>query len=290
MDECAPRRPGPGLKTALGVVTLAAAAGFFLLEKKRPLRRPPRGEPRRTMRNVVMGASSMAVVSILQKPLVDKLTDTVVRRRIGLAQQIPGPPIVRDAVAFLLLDYGIYVWHVLTHKVPFLWRFHLVHHVDLDMDTTTALRFHAVDMVISIPWRLMQNAVVGASPRAHRAWETFFFASVIFHHSNTRLPWSLERRLVRVLTTPRLHGIHHSARREHTDANWSSGLSLWDWLHGTGRLDVAQEDIVVGVPTYREELSVGELAALPFAPQKDAWSGPGERTPAVTRRPPSSRR
>ena len=251
-----------------------SALALFIAEKRRPLRRQTQDEPARTVRNLAMGAMSIAVVSFLQRPLVEPLSSRVAEKRWGLAQALPLPAWGRDALAFLLLDYTIYVWHVLTHKVPFLWRFHLVHHVDLDMDTTTAMRFHFVDMVMSIPWRAGQVMVCGASPRALLLWQSFFFTSVLFHHSNMRLPWRLERRLVRVLTTPRLHGIHHSAVYEETNSNWSSGLSLWDWLHGTGRLDVPQEKIEIGVAAYRdpEEVTIGRSLELPFVRQRRAWA------------------
>lgn len=266
-------RPGRLLSLALGGVMVAAGVALFVSERKRPLRRRNQAEPRRTLRNLALGGMSLATVALLQKPTVDRLSELVERRRIGLAQRLPLPDWARDAVAFLALDYTIYLWHVLTHRVEFLWRFHLVHHIDLDMDTTTALRFHAADMVLSMPWRAGQVLLCGASPRAWQLWQAFFFTSVLFHHSNLRLPWWLERRLARVLTTPRLHGIHHDAVRGHTDSNWSSGLSLWDWLHGTGRLDVPQDDIVIGVPAFRkpEEVALGPSLRLPFGAQKDAW-------------------
>jgi sterol desaturase/sphingolipid hydroxylase (fatty acid hydroxylase superfamily) len=157
--------------------------------------------------------------------------------------------------------------------VPFLWRFHLVHHIDMDLDTTSALRFHAIDMALSIPWRAAQVRVCGASSRAHALWQAFFFVSVLFHHSNLRLPLALERVLVRALTTPRLHGIHHSIVQEETNSNWSSGLSVWDRLHGTLRTDVPQDAIVIGVPGYREPagLTLAPSLALPFIEQRDAW-------------------
>jgi sterol desaturase/sphingolipid hydroxylase (fatty acid hydroxylase superfamily) len=179
----------------------------------------------------------------------------------------------------VLLDYTIYVGHVRTHKLPFLWRFHLVHHVDRDLDTTTALRFHAVDMAISIPWRLGQVVVCGAGPRAMLLWQSFFFVSVLFHHSNLRLPPALERRLAMILTTPRMHGIHHSVVREETNANWSSGLSFWDRLHRTLRLNVPQEMITIGVPGYPDPaaLQIAPSLALPFEAQRDAWLTPDGR-------------
>ena len=170
----------------------------------------------------------------------------------------------------------MYIWHVLTHKVPFLWRFHLVHHVDLDLDSSTALRFHAVDMLISIPWRAAQVMVLGTSRRALSVWQAFFFASVMFHHSNICLPAGLERRLATILTTPRMHGIHHSAVQDQTNSNWSSGFSLWDRLHRTFRLDVPQRQIRIGVPAYRNPAAVRFWSALvfPFQRQRDAWQEP----------------
>lgn len=269
-DRLRPSRP---LTLAAGAVMVGAAIALFVAEKQKPLRQQHQKERARTIRNLVMGAGSIAVVNLLQRPLVDPLAERVRERRWGIAQQVEGPEWLRDAVAFLLLDYTMYVWHVLTHKVPFLWRFHLVHHIDLDLDTTSALRFHAADMAVSIPWRAGQVAICGASPRALLLWQTFFFVSVVFHHSNVRLPLWLEQRLVRVLTTPRLHGIHHSMIREETDSNWSSGISLWDWLHGTIRIDVPQETITVGVPAYADPATtkLAPSLLLPFRRQGDPW-------------------
>ena len=256
------------------VLAVAGVAALLLLEHRAPLRRQTQREPIRSTRNLIMGALSMAVVALAEGPLVGRLAGVAERRRWGLVQRLSLPPLLRDGLAVLGMDYTIYIWHVLTHKVPFLWRFHLVHHVDLDLDSTTALRFHAVDMLISIPWRAAQVAVLGTSRRALSVWQGFFFASVLFHHANLRLPARLERCLAAVLTTPRMHGIHHSAARAQTDSNWSSGLSLWDHLHGTFRLDVAQRDIRIGVPAYRDpaEARLGPSLAMPFQRQRDAWA------------------
>ena len=150
------------------------------------------------------------------------------------------------------MDYTLYVWHVLTHRVPFLWRFHVVHHVDLDLDASTALRFHFAEIVISIGWRIGQVVLIGVPPLALSAWQTATLVSIMFHHANVRLPIAAERRLNRFVVTPRMHGIHHSIVREETDSNWSSGLTLWDRLHGTLRLDVSQDEVTIEVPAYRD--------------------------------------
>ena len=265
---------GRRLATALPALLLMAAATATLLgERAAPLRAPTQREPGRILRNLVLGGLSLATVALAEGPAVRPLAARAQRRRRGLTQRPGWPGWARDVAAFLLMDYTMYVWHVLTHKVPWLWRLHLVHHVDLDLDASTALRFHAVDMLVSVPWRAVQVAVLGVSPRALRLWQCFFFGSVLFHHSNWRLPLRLERVLAMALTTPRMHGIHHAAVRDQTNSNWSSGLSLWDHLHRTFRLDVPQHRVRVGVPGYRDPKETGLRASLrlPFIRQRDAW-------------------
>ena len=263
-----------GVRIAMPLLLALGAASIACAEWLLPRHPRTQPEPSRTLRNLALGAASMAVVAVLEQPVVTRIARHAAQRRRGLAQRLPLPEWARDAVGVLLLDYTIYVWHVLTHKVPVLWRLHLVHHIDLDLDASTALRFHAVDMLASIPWRAAQVALLGVSPRALRTWQAFFFLSVLFHHSNLRLPGAVERVLSRLLTTPAMHGIHHSAERGQTDSNWSSGLSLWDHLHGTFRDDVPQQAIRVGVPAYRDAAAtrLGPSLRMPFRRQRDAWT------------------
>lgn len=206
---------------------------------------------------------------------------TVERRNIGLVKLFRLPAALEIALAVVLMDYTFYLWHVATHKIGFLWRFHLVHHTDLDMDATTALRFHFADMVVSAPYRWLQILIVGASPLAFSIWQTFMFCSILFHHSNLRLPIEIERKLICFVVTPRHHGIHHSIVREETDSNWSSGLTVWDWLHGTLRLDVPQSAIRIGVPAYRnsQEIELKETLRLPFVNQPESWRLPDGSRP-----------
>ncbi len=267
-----------------GTVLGMAAVTLFLAEKKRPLRPPTQAEPRRSVTNLALGAISMATVALVEAPLTKPLAARAERTRNGLVQALPFPAWARDTVAVLLMDYTMYLWHVATHRVPLLWRFHLVHHIDLDLDTTTALRFHGVDMAISAPFRAAQVALIGVSPRALTIWQGWFFMAVLFHHSNVRLPERFERLLSLVVTTPRMHAIHHSAVQDETDSNWSSGIAIWDHLHRTFRLDVAQERITIGVPAYRDPASASVLPSLtlPFSHERDAWSAPPLRKPLST--------
>ena len=176
----------------------------------------------------------------------------------------------------MLLDYTLWWWHWANHRVPFLWRFHLVHHVDRDLDASTALRFHFGELALSLPVRAAQMAIIGVDSQTLWLWQTILFASILFHHGNLRLPVRLERVLVRLIVTPRMHGIHHSNRRDETDSNWSSLLSAWDYLHRTMRLDVAQPEITIGVPAYSDpsDVTLGKMLLLPFRRQRRDWERP----------------
>ncbi|TXM70713.1 sterol desaturase family protein [Methylobacterium sp. WL120] len=257
-----------------GAVVAIGALAIVVAEHRRPLRRRTQAEPNRELVNLAMGAASALAIMAAETPLVGPLARIAEERDRGLVRRLPLPEWGRDVAGLLLMDYTFYLWHVLTHKVSLLWRLHLVHHVDLDLDASTALRFHALDMVVSAPWRAGQVALIGLSPRGLRLWQRFFFLSILFHHSNLRLPEGLERRLAWVLTTPRMHGIHHSAAKDETESNWSSGFSFWDRLHGTFRLDVDQDDIAIGVPAYRDpaDTGIGRSLSMPFRSQRDAWT------------------
>ena len=223
----------------------AAVGVLMLAERTRPLRQRTSAELPRLARNAAMGAACQVAIMTSEAPITRAIAQGNSQRRRGLQHAIGGLP--GRIAAFLLMDYTYYLWHVATHKVPFLWRFHRVHHVDPDLDMSTAVRFHAADMVISTPMRIMQVRLSGADPRTHDAWRAFFLASVLFHHSNLRLPRGLDRALSIVLTTPKMHGIHHSQRVDEMDSNWSSGISVWDRLHRTFRDDVPQHAITIGV-------------------------------------------
>ena len=182
--------------------------------------------------------------------------------RLGL------PAALEVALAAVLLDYTLYLWHVLTHKVPLLWRLHRVHHSDRDLSATTALRFHFAEMILSAPWRAAQVALIGASPLALSLWQALTTMAILFHHSNVRLPLALERALCRIVLTPRMHGIHHSVLARETDSNWGTIFSVPDYLHRTARLDVPQEAIDIGVPAMRDPgaLGLARLMRMPLEP------------------------
>jgi len=257
-----------------GWVLFGAAVGtLYLVERLRPLRTRKEPGTARVGRNLTIGLLAGATTAASEWPIVAPVRRLVERRQLGLLRQLPLSRTARAILGFLLLDYTLYLWHRMNHYVPVLWRFHAVHHVDLDLDSTTGLRFHFGELALAAAFRAAQVLVLGVDDATLRTWQRLLVLSVVFHHSNLRLPIELERRLVRVLVTPRMHGIHHSVVREETDSNWSSGLTVWDRLHGTLRLDVPQVAIDIGVPAYREPSEVGlaSMLALPFGEERPTW-------------------
>src|SRR5436305_3480416 len=265
---------------AITAAVIIVGGGLMLAaERIAPLRRTVEPKLRRIVRNLSTGGISLALVTLLQAPILHPVASWIVRNRIGLLQLVHLPRWIEVVIGIVLLDYTLWWWHWATHRIPFVWRFHLVHHIDRDMDTTTALRFHFGELALSIPIRAAQMIAIGVDPQILWLWQTILFAAILFHHANFRLPLRFEQILVRFIVTPRMHGIHHSNRIGETNSNWSSILSIWDFLHRTLVLDVPQERVVIGVPAYdnANDVTLGKILLLPFRRQRDDWRRRSER-------------
>jgi sterol desaturase/sphingolipid hydroxylase (fatty acid hydroxylase superfamily) len=272
VDRLAEVLPG-WLNVALIGGTLATT---LWLERRRPLRPLTERQANHEIRNLAMAILSAVAIRMMAKPATDLLTLMVHQRRWGLIKAVELPPAVELSASIVLLDYTLYVWHVLTHKLPFLWRFHRVHHADVDLTASTALRFHFAEMVLSVPWRIAQVLVIGAGPLSFSVWQTATLMAILFHHSNIELPLSVERWLCRLVMTPRMHGIHHSTIEEETNSNWSTIFAWPDYAHGTYRLNIPQHALTIGVPEYRDakELGLGRIVTMPFGQQGAWWKMP----------------
>ncbi|HVT02467.1 MAG TPA: sterol desaturase family protein [Thermoanaerobaculia bacterium] len=271
MDQCSPRRDLPGWLAA--ALIGGAFVAISIAEARRPLRRQRESRTRRTARNFTMAGLTAAALSALQAPFLVPVARRVEDEKLGLLYQLPLGPATRTILGVLLLDYTLWWWHWMNHGIGFFWRFHLVHHVDRDLDASTAIRFHFGEMSLSVFYRMAQVRLLGIDRRATAIWQWLLMISIFFHHSNIRLSPRTERLLVKLLVTPRMHGIHHSDYRDETDSNWSSLLSWWDYLHGTMRLDIPQDDVTIGVPAYQDEASVTlpEIVLLPLHGERSDW-------------------
>ena len=259
---------------------VAGLCGWLLWRELRtPARAAKESKLVRNARNLTVAAVAGAAVQYAEMPLVRPLAAWVEMRGFGLVRFLGLPVWLEVPLAILALDYTLYVWHVLTHRVPLLWRFHQPHHADRDMDASTAVRFHFGEVALSAGWRAAQIVLIGVTPLSFSVWQTGLILCILFHHSNVRLSGRAESLLGWVLITPRMHEIHHSNVHEEADSNWSSGLSLWDRLHGTLRLDVPTEQITIGVPAYSqaEDVALPKVLEMPFTRQRESWRLPEGR-------------
>lgn len=249
------------------VLTVLWAVGLLWLEFRKPLRPVQDSKLRRGIRNGVIAACAGAVVQALEVPAALAASNLVAAYDLGVTRNLPMPQWARAVISVLLLDYTLYLWHVMTHRVPFLWRFHRVHHMDREMDATTALRFHFGEMTLSVPFRVMQVLVIGPTLAQLSAWQSLLFVSILFHHSNVRIGKTLERWLQLFVVTPRLHEIHHSVAPQEENSNWSSGLTIWDALHGTLRRERLPTDpLTIGVAGHLgdEDVRLSRVLKAPF--------------------------
>ena len=166
-----------------------------------------------------------------------------------------GLPLWADIlVGILALDLAIYFQHRIFHRVPALWTLHRMHHSDTMFDTTTGVRFHPLEIGLSLAIKLVVIAATGAPPEAVFAFEVLLNASSLFNHANVRIPARLESGLRKILVTPDMHRIHHSARREETDSNFGFSVSWWDRLFGTYRAEPVdgQLGLTIGLAEFRD--------------------------------------
>ena len=166
----------------------------------------------------------------------------------------------------LILDFLIYWWHRANHEFPLLWRFHQVHHLDRRLDSTSAVRFHFGEVILSAAFRSLVVILLDIPFEAIIIQETVVLIAAIFQHSNARLPKRLERALGWVIITPAIHWVHHHAVRRDTDSNYGTLLSAWDRLFGSFSPNPRRPEMRIGVEHDRDRSLVG-LLLLPFGPQ-----------------------
>lgn len=249
---------------------------LFKIERVRPLRPPTRPLGSRLRPNAVTVALALGVAAVTVAPTIAGMLDWTRDARFGLLHLAGLPPLLSLAAGILLLDLSFYWWHRLNHAWPLLWRFHNVHHIDPDLDSTSSFRFHAGEIAYSTAFRVVQIGLIGPSALTIVAYELLFLSGTVFHHSNVRLPIALERALSCVFVTPRMHGVHHSVIRDETNSNYSVVFRWWDMLHRTLRLNVPQEEIRIGVAGYTlpQDNSLVSVLLLPFRRQRDYWRTP----------------
>ena len=193
----------------------------------------------------------------------------------GLLNQVSWPVWVELTLSLVLLDWAIYGQHVLFHRIPWLWQLHKVHHADVDLDATSGIRFHTLEILLSAVFKLGMVVILGPSGLAVMVFEIILNAASLWSHSNVRIPLAIDRWLRLVLVTPDMHRVHHSVLVSETNRNFGFQLPWWDYLFRTYQAQphAGHDEMVIGLATPREEQDVIRLTgllAMPFRRESPA--------------------
>jgi sterol desaturase/sphingolipid hydroxylase (fatty acid hydroxylase superfamily) len=264
-----------------GAIRLAVFASVFLvmalIELAAPKRRLIAPKGRRWLTNLgvsVTGMVLLRLMAMLAVPLAAIAAASYAEaHRIGLLNQLDWPEWLKIAVALLVLDLAIWAQHLASHKIPLFWRLHRVHHADRDIDVTTAVRFHPIEIGLSMLWKIAVVMAIGAAPLAVFLFEVILNACAMFNHANIALPSWLDRPLRLLIVTPDMHRVHHSVLWREHDSNYGFNLSVWDRLFQTytAEPEGGHQVMTIGLTPYQSEAPTrfAWSLLLPFAPETE---------------------
>lgn len=244
------------------VLFLAGLGGFLGLELAFPFRRASVSKLWRWAANLLLSAANTGVLSVTVGAWSVAVSSYAASHRVGLLAKVAWPFWAKCLVTVAALDLLLYGLHILNHKLPWLWRFHQVHHSDLNLDVSTASRFHLIELLISGALRAAVVLALGAEPAGVTIFEMAFLAATQFHHSNVNVPAWVQAPLWAVIVPPAMHRVHHSVVVGEANSNYGTLTSLWDRLFGTLRRDVPQERVVIGLKEFRDPDRLGFLGLV----------------------------
>jgi sterol desaturase/sphingolipid hydroxylase (fatty acid hydroxylase superfamily) len=187
-------------------------------------------------------------------------------RGMGIFNQLSLPIWANWIATVIIFDFIIYLQHVLFHFVPVLWKLHQVHHSDLDIDVTTAIRFHPIEIILSLLIKLVTVAAFGFPPGAVLLFEVVLNATAMFNHANIYIPAFIDKFIRRLLVTPDMHRVHHSVVMDESNTNFGFSLSIWDRICGTYQAQPAagHDKMVIGLTYVKQPKSLIQLLIMPF--------------------------
>jgi sterol desaturase/sphingolipid hydroxylase (fatty acid hydroxylase superfamily) len=254
------------------IIRLAAFGVFFaafaLWELAAPRRGLSVGRARRWPGNIGILMADILTVRVLVPTAAVGASLYAAGNGWGLINYLSLRLSAAALIGFLALDLVIYVQHVVFHKVPMLWRLHRMHHADLDIDVTTGVRFHPLEILISLFIKIAVILALGIPVVAVILFEVVLNVSSMFNHSNVSMPAWLDRALRFIVVTPDMHRVHHSILRRETDSNFGFNLPWWDRLFGTYRAqpEAGHIAMTIGIPAFRDpgELRIDRMLTQPF--------------------------
>jgi sterol desaturase/sphingolipid hydroxylase (fatty acid hydroxylase superfamily) len=257
------------------VIRLGAALGIFGLmvtwEAVKPRRIQHINRPQRWPVNLGLALFNMVLMRFTLGSLAYMSAIIAQEHGFGLLNGWPLPGSVSIVATLLLLDFAIYAQHIAMHKWPLFWRLHKVHHTDLEFDATTAVRFHPLEIMLSMLYKAVCIGLIGGNPTAIILFEIILNGAATFNHSNVRISKKIDTLLRWILITPDMHRIHHSTTPTETDSNYGFSISWWDRLCKTYIAEPKQPQtaMTIGLNDFRQQSDLGFMALLliPFKRQ-----------------------
>ncbi len=240
-------------------IRLSAFVGLFVLfaltEWLRPRRPLTVSKGNRWFTNLAIVVLDSIVVRLIFPAAAVGVALWAGANGYGLFNALPPPAWLAGLISILVLDFAVWLSHLLSHKVPVLWRVHRMHHSDRDFDVTTAIRFHPIEIVLSMFYKVAWVVALGAPAWSVILFEIILNGCAIFNHSNTRLPLSLDRIVRLFLVTPDMHRVHHSVIRGETDSNYGFNFPFWDRLFGTyiDQPKLGHDEMTIGIAEWQDE-------------------------------------
>ena len=239
---------------------------FLVLELLVPYRPSSVSKVTRWINNIALTVFNSLILQLVFAGAVVRIAMYVSTHRLGVLNMVELPAWVELLVTVAFMDFMLFIWHLLNHEVPFIWRFHRVHHSDLNMDVSTATRFHIGELAISAVIKISLIFFLGASPLGVLIFESALVLCAQFHHSSLKVPRWFETIFWILFVPPSMHRIHHSVVIKERNTNYGTIFSTWDRWLGTLLTGVDQKRLLIGVGAYQkpEELNFHHLLAMPF--------------------------
>ena len=239
---------------------------FLVLELLASYRHSSVSKAKRWVNNLALTLFNSLLLQLIFSGAIIGAVAYTQRHQFGILNLFQAPSWVKTLLTIAFMDFMLYVWHLLNHEVPLLWRFHRVHHTDLNMDVSTATRFHIGELAISAVIKISLIFFLGATLTGVLIFETVLVLCAQFHHSSMKVPKGFESLFWILFVPPSMHRIHHSVIIKERNTNYGTIFSLWDRFLGTLLANVDQARIRIGVGAYPrpEKLNLHHLLWMPF--------------------------
>ncbi len=253
------------IRLSFFITTLVLCAVW---EWKMPRKVLTQNKTYRWLNNLGLIGFNSLCLSLLMPIVAFGMAHYAEQHELGLFNQWQLPAIVEIFAAVIILDFVIYLQHLVFHRVPWLWRLHRMHHADQDIDVTTGTRFHPLEILLSMWIKIACTLMLGISPLAIIVFEIVLNVSAMFNHSNGYLPLKLDKLLRKIIVTPDMHRVHHSVITQETHSNFGFFLSVWDRLFHTYRAQpkLGHQRVKIGIPLFQsaKEQRLDNMLSQPF--------------------------